>query len=90
MFIVYTQEAAGCSLSKSVKNYKVDLENISSLVIQQDTQMKEERNMTLYISHEIRNPLFNINNALEFFDQCLDSLENLPNSIELPSTIHAM
>jgi len=75
MLIVYTQQAAGCSLSKSVKNYKVDLENISSLVIQKETQMKEERDMTLYLSHEIRNPLFNISNALECFDQYLDSLE---------------
>lgn len=34
---------------------------------QKELQVQSERDMALFISHEVRNPLFNISNALDFF-----------------------
>jgi len=93
MFIVYTYEAAGCFLVEGLSNHNMDLESIISLretVSKKEDQVKEERDMTLFLSHEIRNPLFNISNALDFFGECLDSLERVTNLSELPSLIGAM
>jgi len=92
MFIVYIHEA-GCFFSERLSNYNLDLENMTSLrntVSKKEKQVKEERDMTLFLSHEIRNPLFNISNALDFFTECQNSLERVTHPCELPSIIEAM
>jgi len=94
MVMTYTHQASSHSAERdskmSSRMYEQTSEFFKKQVHQKEQQVQSERDMALFISHEVRNPLFNISNGLEFFDQCLTKLGKVGNVKELPPLISSM
>jgi len=91
MLIVYTHQAsAEITSTVSSRMQEQTSRYFINKVQQQEQQVKSERDMALFISHEVRNPLFNISNGLEFFDQCLCKLNVLTCIEDLPPLVSSM
>jgi len=91
MLMVYSQKsseevAANSSSSLQAEKYR----DFSMKFRQKEQQVQSERDIALFISHEVRNPLFNISNAMEFMDQCLSKLERLESLEKLPLHIASL
>jgi len=91
MCLVYTIQVHAVLISEDSSRIQRETKHyFKRKVWRKEQQVQSERDMALFISHEVRNPLFNITNALEFFDECLVKLRNVQCLSELPPLISSM
>jgi len=95
MSMVFTQSASADQSKIEPEHYarngnQDDIDELMETVNQKDRQVQEEKDIALFLSHEIRNPLFNITNALDFFEQCLFSLKHLKSPCDQLRLVESM